>query len=199
MDRDAIMNNSTAPARQETSFWEPKYPFDLVLTYEDTATRNQAMQLYDHLAQNLLDDYDFQCSWWRLGLLRDPVLLDQAGDAAADANMLILALRSGDALSESARKWIETWVPRKDDRKSALVALIGGNEPADRAPSAVQLYLQRIARVAKMDFFAHTFDLESEKPRYSVDSITERARRVTPVLDDILHTGAGVPRWGINE
>src|SRR6266581_3823743 len=51
--------------------WEPKYPFDLVVAYEDLASRKRALQLYDHLAGQLLDEYDFQCAWWKFEHLQD--------------------------------------------------------------------------------------------------------------------------------
>jgi len=54
------MNNPALNPQLDASEWEPKFPFDLVVAYEDTFTRQRALQLYDHLAQQLLKDYDFQ-------------------------------------------------------------------------------------------------------------------------------------------
>ena len=64
------MSKSLPDTKLPDSHWEPKMPFDLVVAYEDRATRNRALHLYDHLAQQLLDDYDFKCAWWKF----DPCL-----------------------------------------------------------------------------------------------------------------------------
>lgn len=193
------MNTTMTPSRPEAAHWEPKYPFDLVVSYEDTTTRNHALQLYDHLAQKLLDDYDFQCTWWKFDHLRNSTLMEQAVDAAAEANMIIMTIRAGKELPAIARKWVDQWVGRKDNRKSALVAVIAGVEPQRREACPAQLYLQKVARTAKMDFFSHAFNLPKEPPSYSVETIAERAEKVTPLLEEILHQKATILRWGINE
>jgi len=179
--------------------WEPKFPFDLVVAYEDTSTRNRAIHLYDHLAQQLMDDYDFQCSWWKFDLLVSSPLLEQAADAAAEANMIIVALRAGNELPRAASGWLDAWAARKDSRKSALVALIGGLGQETRGSCPLQTHLQKIARQAHMDFFAHEFDLSETGAAFTREGIEQRAQAVTPVLDEILHHRIPVPRWGINE
>jgi hypothetical protein len=194
------MNKRSATPLPEASAWEPKYPFDLVVTYEDTETRNHAMQLYDHLAQNLLDDYDFQCTWWRFDLFRNPVLRTQAAEAAAEANMIIICLRSGNTMPPLAKAWIETWLPRRDERKSALVSLVGDVAWNQRDFCDVNVYLHKIARVAKMDYFSHAFELEHQAKRSLPTPETDP--RQTNVIQAFPNPFLGrhfTPRWGINE
>lgn len=191
-------DNSTKPSSSH-SHWEPKFPFDLVVSYEDTTTRNYALQLYDHLAQKLLDDYDFQCTWWKFEQLRDPALMEQAADAVVEANMVIIAVRAGKELPLTARNWIEQWVARKDSRKSALVAVIVGVDAHRRETCPAQLYLQKVARTAKMDFFSHTVDLPKEPPSYALGNIPETAGKAFPLLQGILNDNVTALRWGINE
>lgn len=193
------MNKTMTQSRAEASHWEPKFPFDLVVSYEDTITRNHALQLYDHLAQKLLDDYDFQCTWWKFDHLRNSTLMEQASDAAAEANMIIMAIRAGKELPAIAKTWVNSWIARKDNRKSALVAVIAGVDPVRKEPCPAQVYLQKVARSAKMDFFSHSFDAPKETPSYSVETIAERAEKVTPLLEEILHQKTTILRWGINE
>ena len=64
------MKKSESSPESSSAQWEPKFPFDLVIAYEDNPTRDRAMLLYDRIAQQLLDDYDFQCAWWKLDHLR---------------------------------------------------------------------------------------------------------------------------------
>jgi hypothetical protein len=188
------MNKITIKSLPGVAHWEPKFPFDLVVAYEDHGTRNRALQLYDHLAQQLLDDYDFQCSWWKLDHLRNPTLWEQAGDAATDANMVMLSLRGEPALRSDLKAWLESWLAARDDHKSAMVVLLEG-----RDVGGAQTYLQNVARRAKMDFFAHTFETAKNETVLTPESLLQRAETVTPFLEEIMQQPTSFPRWGINE
>jgi len=195
------MNATLLNPRSGIPQWEPKYPFDLVVAYEDTATRSRAMKLYDHVAQQLLDEYDFQCSWWKFDHLRDPVLHQEAADGAAEANMIILSFQQGKEMLATAKTWIGTWLTRKTVSKSALVTLVGEAQEREHHFCPVHLFLQNVARLAKMDFFFHASDSQPDQPVYSPEIMTQRAQTVTPVLEEILSYKPSVPfpRWGINE
>jgi hypothetical protein len=193
------MSNSALSAPVDFSGWEPKFPFDLVVAYEDADTRNRALHLYDHLAQQLLDDYDFQCSWWKFDHLTNDALCEQATDAALDANMVILSLHARRELAPAHKMWLERWIPRRPRRKSALVTLIAGVDRPERDAPSLFAYLQNAARLGHMDFFPHAFDLPKPPREWSAEELAERARVVTPFLQDILHQRIPVPRWGINE
>ena len=193
------MSNSALAAPVEFSGWDPKFPFDLVVAYEDNETRNRALHLYDHLAQQLLDDYDFQCSWWKFDHLTNFTLRQQATDAALDANMVILSLHARQELSPAHKAWIESWASRRPHRKAALVAMIAdAGRPERDAPSMVA-YLQNAARLAHMDFFPHAFDLPQPTLQRSNEQLADRAPVVAPFLQDALHPKISIPRWGINE
>jgi hypothetical protein len=195
---DRIRMNSPATKPSLTAHWEPKFPFDLVVGYEDAVTRERALGLYDHLAQQLLSDYDFQCSWWKFDHLQNPTLRTRAADAAVEANMVILSLRAKPEVSQVHKAWIDDWISRRGRTKAALVALVtGAGEPGlESAPMLA--YLQNVARLGRMDFFTHGFETppKSETP---MDSLAKRATTVTPIMHEILHQGMPTPRWGINE
>jgi len=185
------------PQRNEPH-WEPKFPFDLVVAYADRATRARALQLYDHLAGQLLDDYDFKCAWWKFDHLGDPALREHAVDDAADANMIVLSVQGQKDLPALGKAWIEDWLPRRDNRKSALVALVAADEP-EAANQGLISYLQSVARVARMDFFTHAFGQEKRAATVAMERLTARASIVTPMLEEILQRRIPAPRWGINE
>jgi len=178
--------------------WEPKFPFDLVVAYEDRPTRARALQLYDHLAGQLLDDYDFKCAWWKLDHLGEPALREHAVDDAADANMIVLSIHGQKELPHIGRTWIEEWLPRRDNRKSALVALIAADEP-EGAETGLVSYLQSVARLARMDFFTHAFGQEKRMPSLVLDRLGDRANLITPMLQEILQRRTPASHWGINE
>ncbi len=176
----------------------PKYRFDLVVGYEDVPTRNRALSLYDRLARRLLDEYDFQCAWWKFDHLRADSLMAQAIGDAAKANMIILSLGAGNQLPPVGQSWIEAWASHKSRRKSALVALI--DVPRQPAPGAcqVQSYLEQIAQRAKMDFFFHAAEAAKEGPLYTAETLVKRAQTVTPLLQEILKYRISAPRLGLN-
>jgi hypothetical protein len=185
---DTIMNKSRSILDSQSLHWEPKFPFDLVIAYEDRATRDRAMLLYDRIAQQLLDDYDFQCAWWKLDHLREPSLMEQAIDDAVQANMIIISLHAGKELPPSATDWLDAWAPNKIGNKSALVALLSMSGQSTGHAHGRQACLQRVARQARMDFFLHYADSNCRPQVYSAEYIHERARAVTPLLENILHT-----------
>jgi hypothetical protein len=196
------MSNSVLAPRANVSHWEPKFPFDLVVAYEDTQTRNRALHLYDHLAQQLLDDYDFQCSWWKFDHLANVTLRQQASDAAADANMIILCLHARQGLLQLHRAWIEEWLPRRDSRKAALVALVCGAEEEKSAAQTTLGYLRKAAQLSRMDFFDHTFALSLPAQELSLEPPAEPARIEPPSQDanqPVMYHQMPTPRWGINE
>ena len=193
------MNNPALNPKLDASEWEPKFPFDLVVAYEDTFTRQRALQLYDHLAQQLLNDYDFQCSWWKFDHLQNATLRSRAADAAAEANMIILSVRAQPEILPLHRAWLEDWIPRRDNSKAALVALIAGNGKPGNEAGPMLAFLQNAARQGRMDFFTQGFDSTQPKQDSLVDQITKRASTVTPVMHQILQQPMPTPRWGINE
>jgi len=178
--------------------WQPKYPFDLVVAYEDSATRERAMSLHDHLAKKLSDDFDFQCAWWKFEHIADDTLREQAVDDATSANMIVLSLRAGNDLPAAAQQWMEGWSHRRDHHKCALVTLFTNESSATSAPPTFTR-LKQLARQAHMDFFANIPDIPGALPELNLTQITERATAVTPTLRAILQQRFPLPRWGINE
>ena len=190
--------SSPAANVSSTSAWDPKFPFDLVVVYEDKLTRHRALHLYDHLAQQLLDDYDFQCSWWKFDHLLNPTIRHQAADAAAVANMVILSVHARSELTPLQQMWIDEWLPKRDSRKAALVALIaGGTEPgSEKAPMVASL--ESAARLGGMDFFTHGFDIRQMQTDANVYPINQHTKApATP--PQLSQQPMPTPRWGINE
>lgn len=149
------LRESAAPAATTEPHWEPKYPFDLVLAYEDMATRDAAMRLHGQLARQLQTDFDLRAAWWKLRHLAEGELREQATDDVTQADMVILSVHAASDLPDLASSWIEDWALRPDHHKCALVALVlgAGNRPEETRQLLARL--QRVARQARMDFFTH--------------------------------------------
>ena len=193
------MKNSIVGKKVSSSTWDPKFPFDLVVAYEDTETRNHALHLYDHLAQQLLDDYDFQCSWWKFDHLANPVLQQEAADSAVDANMVILSIRAHGELPPVQKAWMEDWIARRQHRKAALVVMIADTTQPERDAAPALAYLRNAARIGGMDFFLHGFELPTVNVRSARPSLPDRVTSIAPLMLGMLYHKSPVPRWGINE
>lgn len=193
------MKNSIAAEKVSSSIWDPKFPFDLVVAYEDTGTRNHALHLYDSLAQQLLDDYDFHCSWWKFDHLANPALQQEAADSAVDANMVILSIRAHGELPPAQKTWMEDWIARRQHRKAALVVMIADTTQPERDAAPALAYLRNAARIGGMDFFLHGFELPMVGVRSSGVPSPERVASIAPLMHGLLYHKSPVPRWGINE
>jgi len=178
--------------------WQPKYPFDVVMAYEDPLTRHRAMHLHDHLARQLSDDFDFQCAWWSFEHIADPTLREQAVDDAMASNMIVLSLKAGNELSPAAQMWMEDWSQRRDHHKCALVTLFtesGGPKPG----TPIFSRLKQIARQARMDFFTNITEATGAIVGLNLKQLAERENAITPTLKGILEQRFPASRWGINE
>ncbi len=160
--------------------------FNLLVAYEDTATRNIALGLYDKLAQALLDECDFRCTWWKFEHLRHSILQEKAVEAALQASMIILSVRAESELSPLAKKWIETWKPKKAAEKSALVVLLTESGCDNSLPSKMEAALAEVAHSARMDFFCNAINLPPPVAFFSIEDLSKRASTTTPLLEGIL-------------
>jgi len=196
---DRRMKNSVANAKVSNANWEPKYPFDLVVAYEDADTRNRALLLYDRLAQQLLDDYDFQCSWWKFEHLANPILQQEAADSAVDANMVILSIHAHQELSPTQKAWVDDWAARRQHHKAALVVMIADTTQPERDAAPVLAHLRNAARISGMDFFLHGFELPVASVRLAGTALPDLVAAIAPPLHGIIYQKVPATRWGINE
>ncbi len=190
--------------------------FDLLVAYEDAATRHRALHLSHHLSQQFANDHEFHCSWWKFDHLANRMLREQAALAAAEANMIVLAVNARPKFPDLQSEWIERWLPLRRARRSrsvngalvALVALMAGSEPvvaADARQTTDQL--RQIADAARLDFFAHAFELPTLLPNADPSQLVETPTPREVVTEANLealstsnpHFKMPIPRWGINE
>lgn len=193
-------------------------PFELLVAYEDVPTRHRALHLSHHLSRQFTNDYDFRCSWWKFDHLANSILREQATHAAADANMIVLALNARPQLEPLQSEWIQSWLPLRQHHRSrkvngalvALVALMANAEPAmTEGAKQTTEHLRQMAAAARLDFFAHAFELPAlgagENPdsqllvpgqKLDLEPDPADSRRIDPTS---IHFKMPIPRWGINE
>lgn len=196
-------NTATGAAQLQShangAHWEPKFPFDLIVAYEDEATRDRAFTLRDHLVRELENEHDIRQSWWKFAFLYDPRLLERATEAALTGDMIIISLNNGNELPLIARTWIDGWLKQKDGHDSALVALVD-NTPSSRCTDCPMLrYLNSVAHKAGMDFFPHVFAATPLQADSLYTNTPARGASLMPLLEEILRRPNNAHPWGINE
>ncbi|HKS38396.1 MAG TPA: hypothetical protein VJW76_14480 [Verrucomicrobiae bacterium] len=169
--------------------------FSIVVAYEDTVTRDQAIILCDHLVGQLWEDFEFEASWLRFDYLADPCISADATFSAAGADMVIFSAHAGRELPQTAKSWIDSWVVKRNNRDGVLVSMIGGDSTKEVSPT--HLYLRAVAKHARMDYLSNVTEV-SETISGSIGAV-HRDENVIPATDRFLQQGSPPSHWGINE
>jgi hypothetical protein len=170
-----------------------------LIAYEDSTTRDRAMQTCDRLVQKFWKDLEFDFSWWRFDFFRDAAILDAAASAAVKADLILISAHAGRELPLPVQKWIDAWVPLRKQWKGMMVAMIGTGKDPLKGLTPIHVYLREAAQCANMDYLAQVVDAPLGRLDGSVEKITSRAEKVTSVLDNILHRPSPAVHHGINE
>jgi hypothetical protein len=130
-----------------------KARLDVLLLYEDLGTALRAKRSLDFLPSQLGVEAGWGTRLWRLDLLGEPLLAEQAALEAAAADVIILSLHGRNELRAEARDWLSRWLDHKEKRPYTLAALLDP-EPADPGSDhPVVAYLKRVAEAAHADLF----------------------------------------------
>ena len=178
---------------------ETKEKFSALIAYEDSLTRDRAMRICDRLVEKFWKDVEFDYSWWRFDFLRDVEIVDAAAQSAARADLILVSAHAGRELPPAVQKWIETWLPLRKSGGGVLAAMIGTGQDQYRGLTPIHVYLRETAQRANMDFLSQMIDAPIGRLDGSIETITNRAEKVTSLLDNILHRPSNPLRWGINE
>jgi hypothetical protein len=89
--------------------------------------------------------------------------------------------------------WIEDWLNKRGEHEGALVGLLDYDDGPQHVATFREIYLRHVARRAGMDYLSHAPPTTRRAIPDSIDSFSERAGRMTSVLDDILHKHPHTP------
>jgi hypothetical protein len=157
----------------------------VVVIYENPAIREQAVNFCERLAEEQ-KSAAMELNWWPFHLLGHPVTGVSAVQKACHADVIVFAMDARGDLPEEIKLWIEQWLNKRGEREGALVGLLIREEPQAMA-SFREIYLRHVARRAGMDYLSQMAPTAQKAIPDSIDSFSERAGRVTAVLDNILH------------
>ena len=121
---------------------------DALVLYEDLGTALRAKNSLDLLSGRLSRDATVCVRWWRLGLMDQPLLAEEAAIEAGASRLIILSLHSGNGLRGEACGWLSRWLAHKADREYALTVLLDPEPDLSETSAAVLAYLQQVAGAA---------------------------------------------------
>jgi hypothetical protein len=168
--------------------------FNVLIAYEDFATGNRALSVFDRLFPASGGSPFFSThNVWKFDLLEITKFRDVAAAEAANADMVIISAHVGRELPAVVKRWMEIWIKRRHAESGALVVLLDGQKSRVTPDLRMETYLQTCAVRAGMDFF-----IQREKTRGTLhkpsDEDTSQAGRALPqtTLDKVI-TGI---QWG---
>ena len=156
---------------------------DVLLLYEDLGTALRAKHSLDLLPAQLGTEASWGTRMWRLDLLGEPLLAEQAAIEAAAADVIILSLHGRNELRAEARDWLSRWLHHKEDRPYALAALLDPEPAHPGSDNPVVAYLKRVAEAAHADLFFGSCNASVPAPGSSAGEITEPARDSAAVFE----------------
>ena len=141
---------------------EPKPLLSIVVVYQDGLTRHWAAELWDRVG-SLLGGGGVCRQSWKIRDLSQPCSFSGAVRAATKADVLMVSVRDARELPLELESWIECWLPGREGRPGALVALIGVPPQPDAQLGCAHSYLADVARRGGLDFLPR----ERKLPEYS--------------------------------
>jgi len=174
--------------------------FNVVIAYEDFETGKKAKKTYDHLIENLGQEYRLNHQMWKFEVLEIRSLREMAAKDAMAADIIILSSHGSHPLPEGVKAWMEEWLSEKGNAL-ALVALFDSESADPENSRATRAYLAEVAKRGQMELFAQPLEGPALTPS-SVPFILgppESAQATRPALLGLVQQDTISPRWGINE
>jgi hypothetical protein len=170
---------------------EEKFPFHAAVVYANDTCAEKITEMLSHLERRLGREFEFFRERWSLDQLRNRAVFQRATDAAAVADMVIVALPADANLLALLTRWLKQSFARNQTHERALVLLLGGqpNKGGD-----IELAFAEIANQSGADFFPHYFDPANIELLGSAALLDERSTKMTSLLEKILNQGAGSNR-----
>jgi hypothetical protein len=127
----------------------------IVVAYEHSEDGMRARKMMDRIAGKLEPGCCIDSELWDFDLIADHSLSQDAATAAKEADMIIIAVRSG--LPGHVRNWLEQWA--SDGRRNP-VSIVVLHEPEQTTEdcSALLAYLQKLTAQGGADLFWHSQD-----------------------------------------
>ena len=151
-----------------------------MILYEESDCAKQASALLERAS----DRADAATRWnvrpWRLTMLHWPPLAQQALKDAAEAHLIVLAVRRMAESPPWLLNWLEVWAARREVPEAALAVFDGGN--GDQLSASATPELSAFAQRHGLSFIFGDVAPSDEEPALLVPSLREREEAGTGPL-----------------
>jgi len=187
---------STTAIQTENAF---ETTTNAVIIYDTFAFAAKAKAMLDRAAHRTGDIMRWSVKPWRVDMLKVPLAADTALAEAAEAHLIVLAVRQVQSLFPWLANWLERWARCRRVREAGLAVWDGGN--ADTRSAQATPELSQFARRHGLGLISDTHALlEDTSPMFASD-LHKREVSLTPTLQHILERPVrdNYQHWGINE
>lgn len=172
---------------------------DVFILYEDFGTGLRAKRSLDLLPNRFTGHTPLTTKLWRIELLSDPLLGEQAIVEASAADVMILSVHGRGELPDGVCKWLSGWLSRREKQPCALGVLLDAGDLDQGRKSPVISYMQRVAAAAQADLFYGFSEATVSEMDAAMEEINQRARSSSAVLENMLRRAEPHAWLGINE
>lgn len=184
------------------SLGEPVFEtiMNVVIIYDDSASAAKTNAMLDKASHQAGEVAPSDVKPWRVDLLNLPPTAAEALREAADAHLIVFALRPAQSLPVGLLDWLEHWARQRQVGEAALAIFSDASGNAPSAPVVSEL-LRFTGRHGLNFIFDDSGSGQDEVADY-VRGLREREICMTSTLRQTLEQIMSEPaqeRWGINE
>ena len=138
------------PAPSGLTVHPPTVAMKALVIYEDIIAGEAGRQVARDFA-TANDFQDLKLNTWNAALLDESLFGEFIAGLAATADMIVVAIRGTDGLTQSLKRWIHRWTVQEPEKHRALAIWL--DYPDCRAASHAEEFIKRIARDSVVEFF----------------------------------------------
>lgn len=126
---------------------------EVVIIYDDLEAAGRAKQSLEGLPAGGAPSPTFSTRLWKVELLENGFLREQAAKEAAAADIILLAVAAVCNLPASVKKWLQRWGECRTARPCAFCLLVGPKARRSVEEATGRASLEHLVRQAGADFF----------------------------------------------
>lgn len=169
-----------------------------VLVYEDLSTGLRAKQDFDQLVDRFDTNSGTDLKMWKIDLLRDERVREQAAHDAADFGIIFVSPNGQSELSEEFREWLNRVLDLRGDRSTAIVVLLNPTARNSMGASRILEDIWEKCGQANAEVFPHLGEKLALESGLKVEEIRNRVDSSSSVLEGILHQTDSYRRFSVN-
>ena len=102
-----------------------------VIIYDDFDAATRATALLERVASRADETVKWDIKPWRFEVLKQPSLAALTGAVAANADLVVLALKRTYTISAELLAWLKNWAQQRRIQDAAMLALLSGDNASE--------------------------------------------------------------------